>query len=149
MKTKTPIAPAAPEGPPLLIDDAHYERLQALAFAAMSRSPETASRLLDEIGRAETRPSERIPANVVNIGSDVTFRDDDSGRIQTVRLVFPNEADIGASRVSVLTPIGTALIGLAEGHRMDWERRDGATGRLTVLKVAGPGQEAPELSAGG
>jgi regulator of nucleoside diphosphate kinase len=52
-----------------------------------------------------------------------------------VLLVYPGEADIAAGKVSVLTPIGTALIGLAEGQSILWQTRTGAAKRLTVLKV--------------
>lgn len=53
-------------------------------------------------------------------------------------LVYPGEADIAAGRVSVLTPIGTALIGLAEGQSIVWQTRTGVSKRLTVLKVEEP-----------
>ena len=53
-------------------------------------------------------------------------------------LVYPREADIADGKVSVLTPIGTALIGLAEGQSILWPTRTGASKRLTVLKVDEP-----------
>ena len=53
-------------------------------------------------------------------------------------LVYPGEADIAAGRVSVLTPIGTALIGLAEGQSIVWQTRTGVSKRLTVLKMEEP-----------
>jgi regulator of nucleoside diphosphate kinase len=49
--------------------------------------------------------------------------------------VLPPEADISAGRISVLTPIGAALIGLSPGQSIDWETRDGRVGRLTVESV--------------
>lgn len=81
------------------------------------------------------RPADSIPATVITVGSEVTYRDETSGRTQTVKLVFPGEADISRRRISVLTPIGTALIGLSEGQRIDWEARDGSERLLTVLAV--------------
>ena len=53
---------------------------------------------------------------MVNIGSQVSFRDEVTGREQTVSIVLPADADIAAGRVSVLTPIGAALIGLKAGR---------------------------------
>jgi regulator of nucleoside diphosphate kinase len=58
--------------------------------------------------------------------------------VQTVTLVLPGEADIAERKVSVLTPIGAALIGLAQGASIDWETRDGESRELTVLQVATP-----------
>ena len=72
------------------------------------------------------------------MGSEVVYRDDTTGRIQTVTLVYPNEADIAKGRVSVLTPIGTALIGLASGNSINWRTRPGDMKRLTVLQVREP-----------
>jgi regulator of nucleoside diphosphate kinase len=124
--------------PRVILDEAYVDRLQGLASAAARRSPEVAERLLHEIDRATVLPSQKVPSNVVNIGSTVTFRDDVSGREQTVTLVLPADADIDQRRVSVVTPIGAALIGLEEGAHIDWETRDGERRQLTVLKVAQP-----------
>jgi regulator of nucleoside diphosphate kinase len=69
------------------------------------------------------------------MGSEVVYRDDTTGRVQTVTLVYPSEADIAKGKVSVLTPIGTALIGLAVGKSINWRTRAGDMKRLTVLQV--------------
>ena len=58
---------------------------------------------------------------MVNFGSEVTYRDEATGRAYTVKLVMPHDADVRARRVSVLTPVGTALIGRAEGAVIDCE----------------------------
>ncbi len=55
-----------------------------------------------------------------------------------MQLVFPGQADIGAGKISILTPIGTALIGLSEGQSIVWTARDGKERRLTVIKVENP-----------
>ncbi len=129
--------------PPVIIDARYVERLRGLASAAMNRTPEVGDRLLQEIERAKVLPSAKMPPNVVNLGSEVTFRDNMSGRVQTVILVMPKDANIAERRVSVLTPVGAALIGLAEGASIDWVTRDGASRELTVLKV-----EPVRLAAG-
>jgi regulator of nucleoside diphosphate kinase len=127
--------------PPVVLDAGYVERFQVLAAAAMTRFPDVADRLLQEIERATVLPSAEMPANVVNIGSDVTFRDEDSGREQSVILVLPSEADIAERRVSVMTPIGAALIGLAEGASIDWDTRTGETRRLKVTRVSSGARE--------
>jgi regulator of nucleoside diphosphate kinase len=120
---------------PIVIDAEYVDRLRGLALAAMNRDPEVGDRLLQEIERAEVLPSADMPAHIVNVGSEVTFRDNTTGRVQTVTLVLPREADIAERKVSVLTPVGAALIGLARGASIDWETRDGESRELTVLKV--------------
>lgn len=130
--------------PPVILDAAWIERLHGLASAAMQRSPDVADRLLQEIDRATVLPSGEVPATVVNIGSRVTFRDETTGREQTVTLVLPENADIAERRASVLTPIGAALIGLSEGSSITWEGRDGETRRLTVSRVRAPDGDASQ-----
>lgn len=128
--------------PRVVVDAALVDRIEALASGALARNPELADRLLDELGRAKVVPSARLPANVVTIGNPVTFRNETSGQEQTVRLVFPEDADIAKGRASVMTPIGVALLGLSEGAEFDWKALDGATHRLTVLRVGG-GDDTP------
>jgi regulator of nucleoside diphosphate kinase len=122
--------------PPVVIDAEYVERLRGLAMAALEHTPEVGDRLLQEVERAQVLPSAEMPANVVNIGSEVTFRDDMAGRVRTVILVLPKYADISERRISVVTPIGAALIGLQEGASIDWLTREGKSRRLTVLKVS-------------
>jgi regulator of nucleoside diphosphate kinase len=71
------------------------------------------------------------------MGSTVTFKPD-TGDAKTVTLVFPGEADISEGKVSILTPIGTALIGLSAGQSIMWTARDGRRHELSVLAVNRP-----------
>ena len=69
------------------------------------------------------------------MGATVQFLDEVSGRRRTVELVYPQDADIAADRISVLTPIGAGLIGLSEGQTIAWPDRDGHTRLLRILEV--------------
>lgn len=115
-----------------------YERLSQLASAALKTMPEVAAVLAEELDRAHVLKKGRHPLDVVCMGSEVVYRDDTTGRTQTVTLVYPNEADIAKGRASVLTPIGVALIGLAAGKSINWQTRTGEMKRLTVLEVRYP-----------
>jgi regulator of nucleoside diphosphate kinase len=130
------LSPPAGIEPPIVLDAAYSERLEALAATAM-RGPaaELGDRLMREVARATVLPSAEMPGDVVNIGSEVSFRDEVRGREQTVTVVLPADADIAKGRVSVLTPIGAALIGLRAGASIGWETREGEERRLTVLAV--------------
>jgi regulator of nucleoside diphosphate kinase len=128
--------------PPLIIDADYHDRLISLALRSMKQAPELAQRLLDEVERARVLPSHDMPADVVTIGSEVTYRDEDTGAADTVRIVLPHEASIEERRVSVLAPIGAALIGLSVGQRIDWQVADGRTRRLAVVGVSQPANEA-------
>ena len=132
----------AAKDPPIVLDAAYVEHLQRLATSAMQRVPDVAERLSHELERATILPAGDMPATVVNIGSEVTFRDNVADRVHTVRLVLPQDADIAERRISILTPIGAALIGLAQGASIDWETRDGETRHLTVTAVRPPRTDA-------
>jgi regulator of nucleoside diphosphate kinase len=67
--------------------------------------------------------------------SHVRFRDDSTGRVRDVQLVYPGEADPAKGRISILTPVGTAVIGLTEGQSFQWKDRGGKSKSLTVLNV--------------
>jgi regulator of nucleoside diphosphate kinase len=113
-------APAPAEAKPALIIDAGlYARLLALAEQARKEAPKLADQLRDELERADLRAPEAMPADVVTIGSQVTFHDGE--RTQTVQVAFPSDADVDRGRVSVVTPLGAALLGLCAGQRISWE----------------------------
>lgn len=124
--------------PKIVINADDLAHIEALAEGAMQRNPALADRLLDEIGRARIVAPARMPANVVSIGSAVTYRDESTGLEKTVTLVFPEDADIARQRVSVLTPIGVALLGLAEGAVFHWDTRANQRRMLTVIRVEAP-----------
>ena len=137
-KTRTP------SRPPIAIIATDHERLSALASAAMGRMPDVASYLSEELDRARiVPPAGRKAQDVVTMGSEVEFRDEDTGRVQRFILVYPEEADVAQRKISVLTPIGAALIGLTEGQTISWTARDGEERRLTVCKIEKPASEQP------
>lgn len=121
--------------PKVVIGADCLDRLEALAEGAIQRDPDLADRLLGEISRARIVPVAKLPPNVVTIGRAVTYRDETTGQEHTVTPVYPEDADIARGQVSILTPIGVALIGLAEGASLHWETRDGKQRVLTVLHV--------------
>jgi regulator of nucleoside diphosphate kinase len=135
MNTKVPPASASPSRPRLIIDERLYPRLLALAENARARVPELAERLLEEIERADLRAE--VPDDVVTLGSEVSFRHGD--RAQTVRIVLPDDADIEQRRISVLTPVGAALLGMAVGQRIAWDMPNERDAVLEVLAVRPPG----------
>jgi regulator of nucleoside diphosphate kinase len=139
MTKKTPGAK-----PRITLTATDHEKLSVLANAASITMPDIASDLADELDRAHVLPKGRHPVDTVRMGCTVDFRDDMSSRVQTVTLVYPNEADISKGRISVLTPIGTALIGLPVGKSIGWTTRAGESKRLTVLQVREPAAAEPQ-----
>jgi regulator of nucleoside diphosphate kinase len=125
----------------IVVSENDHARLTGLAESSLDRLPGIAEELLAEMERAKIRPLSRIPANVVRMGSTVTFRGGD-GEVKTVTLVYPGKADIAEGKVSILTPVGAALIGLREGQSVAWTSRDGRRLELEIVAVEAPRADA-------
>jgi regulator of nucleoside diphosphate kinase len=123
------------ELPPITLSIGECDRLRRLVDAAEKSSPKTAAFLSREIERADIVDPDRLGRGLVTMGSEVEFRDDTTGKVRRVTLVYPNEADVGTGKISVLTPIGAALIGLSVGQSIEWELPTGGWRSLTVLDV--------------
>jgi regulator of nucleoside diphosphate kinase len=104
------------------------------ADAAVLRMMPLNEPLRRELGRAIVVSSEAMPPDVVTMNSLVRYRDELDGVTRTVALVYPY-ARGGQGMVSVLSPLGTALLGLSEGQAIDWDFPDGSRRRLTVEEV--------------
>lgn len=124
--------------PDIIIGTSEHRQLTVLALGGSGHSPEVADSLLYELDRAEILPDFLVPPDAVRMGSRVRFRAG-GGSERSVELVFPGQADIGEGRISVLTPVGAALIGLRRGQSITWMTRDGRKEVLTVIAVAPPG----------
>lgn len=120
--------------PPIFIPATDYDRLVALAEGAVRHQPDAAEFLLRELRRASTvAPVVQTP--VVVMGSHVRYRDESGTSARDAQLVYPEDANLDEKRISILTPVGAALIGLSEGQTMPWRTRDGREKTLTVLEV--------------
>jgi regulator of nucleoside diphosphate kinase len=124
--------------PRITLSAEDHARLSALANAARTRMPDLAEELAEEVGRAHVLAEGKRPEHAVCMNSEVEFRDEGTGRIQKVTLVYPEDADISQRKISVLTPVGTALIGLETGKSISWETPGGEARQLTVLSVNEP-----------
>jgi len=118
--------------PSIMISTDDERRLSLLAKASMTQFPRVAHFLEHEIHRATIVPE---PKGVVRMGSQVVYRDETTGRIREVTLVYPHEADINLKRISVLTPVGAALIGMGEGQSIEFQTPVREKRSLTVLAV--------------
>ncbi len=121
--------------PEIVLATDDYQRLLGLVAASATSAPEVSDYLAEELDRATVVRREEVEPTVVTMNALVTFRDETTGQVRTVTLVYPREADLAAGKVSVLTPIGAALIGLAEGQSICWHTRTGDMKTLTVTEV--------------
>ena len=121
--------------PRIVIAAGEHARLMGLAETAMERDSPVGEYLSEELSRAHIVPDESCYPFVVRMGSHVTYVEDATRRTRKVTLVYPTDADIDRGRISILTPIGAALIGLSPAQSIQWPSPGGGMSSLTVLDV--------------
>jgi regulator of nucleoside diphosphate kinase len=121
----------------ILVTEDDMDRLRDLVHASRRSARRDQNHLAEldrELDRAEVVAAADVPADVVTMHSVVRVRDLDTDARVDYRLVFPADADIERRRISVLAPIGTALIGYRAGDRIEWTTPGGKR-RLQVEAV--------------
>lgn len=132
--------------PEIVLGHADHRQLNILAMAGLDHNADQSDDLLNELDRAQVIEDAEVPADIVRMGSTVAYRTD-GGQTPTVTLVYPVDADIAAGRISIMTPVGTALIGLRQGQSITWRDRNGKRHMLTVVSVLPPADEAAPAAA--
>ena len=126
----------AQDQPKIYVTTHDYERLSALAdFYQARRRGVVVDFLIDELERAELVPAADVGPKVLTMNSRVRIMIPDTGECRAVTLVYPGEEDSLRGKVSVFTPLGSALLGLPEGARMEWRTLDGRTKSVAVLEI--------------
>ena len=127
--------PASGLPPSIVVSQHDMDRLDAMLESPQWRRHAAADALLAELARAEVRDAADMPAGVVGMHSRVECVDERSGDRHELTLVFPQEADVDAGKVSILAPVGSALLGLSVGQSIDWTTPEGRSLRLRVTAV--------------
>jgi regulator of nucleoside diphosphate kinase len=107
----------------IIISRDDCQRLQSLLNSKATRFLSESDRLDDlqtELNRARVVSTNEVPKDVVTMNSTVTILDLDTNQSETYTLVYPELADIANDRLSVLAPIGTAILGYRVGDRFRW-----------------------------
>jgi len=100
-----------------------FDRLEKLVQRLRTRDnqPELANALEDEIESADIVDPRQMPANVVTMNSEVVVRDLATDEVEKLRVVFPGAAAPGRGAISVLAPLGLALLGTRTGDEVSWD----------------------------
>lgn len=121
----------------IIITKTDFERLESLLSSEFTQAIGPSEYLADlaaELRRAEVVDPEAVPRNVVTMNSTVKLRDCDTNELDSYTLVFPEQADIANSKLSVLAPVGTAILGQRVGDALRW-RTPGGWRRVKVERV--------------
>jgi regulator of nucleoside diphosphate kinase len=115
-----------------------YDIVAGLALQAEHREPAITARLFEELDRATIYRVSKLPADAITLGSIVEYVDETSERLHRVEIVLPGLANISEGRISVLTPMGVALLGLRAKSVIEWPDLLGHFRRLRIVKVMQP-----------
>lgn len=118
--------------PPLIISTQDYERISQIIF---SNSHAQALLLAEELDRASIVDEAEIPHGTVKINSKVRYLEVAADRENFCTLVLPEDAQLEQKKISVLAPIGAALIGLQVGQEIEWPMPNGQLKKIKILEV--------------
>lgn len=105
-------------------------------------SPAVGDYMMNELQRARIVAAEDVAPTIVTMQSRFVFKDESTGESRTASLVYPGSENIDEGRISVVTPVGAALLGLSEGQAIVFETRSGEPRRLTLIRVLSQGAAA-------
>lgn len=115
----------------LVVTSQDFDRVQE---AMRSASGFDVDRLDSELARAQIIDQKEAPRSLVTMNSEVTYEDLKSGKRHTVRLVYPGDANVTKNQISVLAPLGSALLGLRDGQKVEWPMPRGIR-KMKVVEV--------------
>jgi regulator of nucleoside diphosphate kinase len=121
--------------PKIILSSLDAERLEALLESLPDNAFPAKAALEEELARAEVVPPEQVPPNVVTMNSTVRFRVESSGEEFSLTLVYPKDVDSSGGTISVLAPVGSALLGLSQGDEIEWPKPGGGMMRVRVEEV--------------
>lgn len=119
--------------PDLFLSAIDFERLEALADSMANDRDESREAFLEELARASVLAPDEMPVDTVTMNSIVRFRLD--GREFCKTLVYPRDARDAENHISIVTPVGMALIGLQCGAIIEWPRPGGGVIEVEVLEL--------------
>lgn len=131
--------------PPVIMSSLDVARLERLLETHELAGSSAATALQAEIDRAEIREPEEMPANVVTMNSRVTCHVCEDGAVHELTLVYPDQADLSAGRISIMAPVGMALLGLRVGQTIKWPGPEGTPLTLEVTSLAYQPEAAGEM----
>ena len=130
--------------PKIILSSTDAERIETLLESLPAAAFPGRVDLEAELDRAEVVDPERVPATVVTMNSRVRFRVDSTGEEFELTLVYPKDADSSGGTISLLAPVGSALLGLSQGDEIEWPRPGGGTMKLRIVEVVYQPERAGE-----
>ena len=130
--------------PNIILSTTDAERLERLLDSVDEADFPGKADLEAELSRAIVVDAKDIPAKVVTMRSTVKFRIESSSEERCLTLVYPSDVDDSGRTISILAPVGSALLGLSEGDEIDWPKPGGGTLRVRIEEVTYQPERAGE-----
>lgn len=121
--------------PKIIISSLDAERLEKLLDSLPSGSFPGEEALEDELTRADIVNPEDVPPTVITMNSTVKFKVESSPEDFTLTLVYPKDLDTSSSKISILAPVGSALLGLSVGDTIEWPKPGGGVIQVRVEDI--------------
>ncbi|WP_026076229.1 nucleoside diphosphate kinase regulator [Noviherbaspirillum massiliense] len=131
--------------PHIVVSSLDMERLEALLDSLPANASPHKEALLEELGRAEVVEPNEVPPTVVTMNSTVRFAMESSQEEFCLTLVYPKDMNGSPDRISVLAPVGSALLGLSTGDHIEWPRPGGGLIRVKIMEVVYQPERAGEF----
>ena len=131
--------------PPITLSSLDVDRIEALLAALPSSAFPGKDGLQAEIDRADIVAPEEIPPSVVTMNSTVQFSIVETGKEFVLSLVYPRDMDGSADKISILAPVGSALLGLSIGDELGWPGPGGKPMTVRVKQIMYQPESAGEL----
>lgn len=130
--------------PKLIVSSLDAERLERLLQSLPAGAFPGKASLQEELERADIVEPQEIPATVVTMNSTVRFRVETTGEEFTLTLVYPRDMDGSSDKISILAPVGSALLGLSQGDEIEWPRPGGGVLRVRIVETVYQPERAGE-----
>lgn len=121
--------------PQIILTSQDLDRLEALLESLSANAFPGKEALRAELDRAEIVEPEQIPSSVVTMNSTVRFGIDSSDEDFCLTLVYPKDVDGAGDKISILAPVGSALLGLSTGDEIEWPRPGGGTIKVRIVEI--------------
>lgn len=131
--------------PNIVISSLDADRLESLLESLPGGSFPGKAALETELMRADIVEPDEVPATVVTMNSKVRFRVTSSKEEFTLTLVYPRDMDGSSDRISILAPVGSALLGLSQGDEIEWPKPGGGTLQVRIEEIIYQPERAGEL----
>lgn len=121
--------------PKLIISSLDVVRLEKLLDGLSNDQFQAQQSLLDELDRADIRSPQEMPGNVVTMNSTVQFKVVGTEEEFSLKLVYPQDSGNNGDTISILAPVGSALLGLSEGDSINWPKPGGGEMTVEIIKL--------------